>query len=169
MFNLLVEIISESSSAITSGITSAISSSGDTASLPFTDWNSFLTWFVDVVLPWIVAFVTSGGLATLIYKLAKFVSNTTINKSILLDTRLSISNLKKDIQKLEQRDKEKTALIEKLISQIPNDDLKEEITAELNAIDTSSLYVDLDLEEKPVITVKIKKSKKNKNKELQQE
>ena len=160
MFNLLVEVISESSSAITSGITSAISSSGDTASLPFTDWNSFLTWFVDVVLPWIVAFVTSGGLATLIYKLAKFVSNTTINKSILLDTRLSISNLKKDIQKLEQRDKEKTALIEKLISQIPNDDLKEEITAELNAIDTSSLYA--DLEEKPVITVKIKKSKKNK-------
>lgn len=135
--------------------------------LPFADWDTFLTWFTETALPYLITFITSGGLATLIYKISKLVSNSNVSKETLNNAKQSLSNCRDDLSTLKNTISQLATLMQSTIETVQNDETKAELQSKLDEIvkaNEEKLATQIE-EETTTIVVKTKKKKKKKTEE----
>lgn len=86
----------------------------------WTDFQSFLDWFTRVVLPWLVAFFTSGGAGILIFKIAQMVANQLKVKKVVAESTEELQALRdryaETLKALTARDELLAALIAAVIN-----------------------------------------------------
>lgn len=126
--------------------------------IPFDSFETFLDWFARVVLPWLMTGVASGGLATIIYKVAKVAGNTSGLKQIQKAEKEELDELrikyKTTIDALSARDE----LLKLMIDTTINQQKKEKLLAAYSSLPK------LEELQSPTVMVKVKKKKKKKKK-----
>lgn len=122
--------------------------------IPFDSFETFIDWFTQTILPYLMGVIASGGLGTIIYKTAKLAGNTAGLKSIQKAEKEELDELrvkyKTTIDALNARDK----LLKDVIDTTINQTKREELEATYNALPKLE-----PLQDKPVV-VKVKKKNK---------
>lgn len=122
--------------------------------IPFDSFETFLDWFAQVILPWLMGAVASGGIGTIIYKVAKMAGNTSGLKQIQQAERQELDELrvkyKQTLDALQARDKMIKLIVDTTLNQTKREKLQ-------LAYDNLPKLTKL---EEPVVMVKVKRKKK---------
>lgn len=122
--------------------------------IPFDSFETFLDWFAQTILPWLMGVVASGGMATIVYKVAKMAGNTVGLKQIQQTEKQELDELrikyKTTLDALQARDELLRLMVESTINQQKREKLQ-------LAYDN---LPKLEKLEEPKVMVKVKRKKK---------
>lgn len=122
----------------------------------FTDFQTFIDWFARVVIPWLVAFFTTGGAGVLIFQIAKFLANQYNTNRVVGQATDELNSMRSKYSETLKSITARDELLKALIDSQINAQVKTELQAKYDALPSVA-----ELEtSKVTVKVRVKKSKK---------
>lgn len=127
----------------------------------WTDFQSFLDWFTRVVLPWLVAFFTSGGAGILIFKIAQMVANQLKVKKVVSESTEELNALREKYSKTMEAIRSRDELLARLIETVLNAKTRDELLLLFKSLPSPADLEASKVTEKIKLKVKKKKAEVN--------
>lgn len=122
----------------------------------FTDFQTFIDWFARVIIPWLVAFFTTGGAGVLIFQIAKFLANQYNTNRVVGQATDELNSMRTKYSDTLKAITARDELLKDLIESQINTQVRKELQAKYEVLPN---VAELD-NSKVTVKVKVKKSKK---------